>query len=151
MGAASSISIDNQNINNVYISYDNTSPYNYLKILCPQIERLGFNVTTSELTKLYELKNIEFISNNIEVAMKTCKYLIVFLSNSTIKSFLQTIELNIALDYRDKIIYILTEKDLSPITNGFIRGIIKDNKYFRCYDESTLTSCINEIMDILDN
>ena len=151
MGAASSISSNNQNLNNVYISYDNTLRHSYLQTMCSQIETTGFNIITSELTRLCEQKNVEYISNTIEETMKTCKYLIICVSNKTIKSFLQTIELNIALDYRDKIIYVITEKDLNPITNSIIISIIKDNKYFRCYDDHTLTTSINEIMAILDN
>ena len=82
--------------------------------------------------------------------MKTCKYLIICVSNKTIRSFLQTIELNIALDYGDKLIYIITEKDLNLITNSIIRSIIKDNKCFRCYDDWTVTNCIKEVTNILD-
>jgi len=149
MGAASSISINNQN--NVYISYDNTLPYNHLQLMCSEIETRDFNVVTSESTKLCEQQNSEYISNKIEEIMKTCKYLIICVSNNTIRSFLQTIELNIALDYRDKIIYIITEKELSPITNSIITSIVKDNKYFRCYDDYTVTKGINEIKDILDS
>jgi hypothetical protein len=150
MGSASSISSNNQNINNVYISYDNTLQDNHLQIIRSKIETIGFNVITSEVTKLCEKQNVEYISNTIEETMKTCKYLIICVSNKTIRSFLQTIELNIALDYGDKLIYIITEKDLNLITNSIIRTIIKDKKCFRCYDDYTLTTSINKIIDILD-
>ena len=151
MGAASSISINNQN--NVYISYDNTLPYNHLQLMCSEIETRDFNVVTSESTKLCEQQNSEYISNKIEEIMKTCKYLIICVSNKTIRSFLQTMELNIALDYGDKLIYIITEKekDLNLITNSIITTVIKDNKCFRCYDDYTVTKGINEIKDIFDS
>ena len=128
MGAASSISSNNKNINSVYISYDNILQYNHLQLMCSEFETRDFNVITSEVTKLCEKQIFEYISNTIEETMKTCKYLIICVSNKTIRSFLQTIELNIALDYGDKLIYIITEKDLNLITNSIIRSIIKDNK-----------------------
>jgi hypothetical protein len=119
--------------------------------MCSEFETRGFNVITSEVIKLCEKQNFEYISNTIEETMKTCKYLIICVSNKTIRSFLQTIELNMALDYGDKIIYIITEKDLNLITNSIIRTVIKDNKCFRCYDDCTVTTCINNVINILDN
>jgi hypothetical protein len=151
MGAASSISNNKKNINNIYISYDNTLQHNHLQLMCSEFETRGFNVITSEVIKLCEKQNFEYISNTIEETMKTCKYLIICVSNKTIRSFLQTIELNMALDYGDKIIYIITEKDLNLITNSIIRTVIKDNKCFRCYDDCTVTTCINNVINILDN
>ena len=158
MGAASSISSissDTKYIYNVYISYDYTLQYNCLQTMCLSIEQLGINIITSDVTKLCD-KNYDanYITNNITETMKTCKYLIICVSNSTIKSFIQTIELNIALDYRDKIIYIITEKEsntIDPIIDSIIGSVIKDNKWFRCYDESTFAHCLNEIMYILDS
>lgn len=152
MGAASSISSDTKYIYNVYISYDYTLQYNCLQTMCLSIEQLGINIITSDVTKLCD-KNYDanYITNNITETMKTCKYLIICVSNSTIKSFIQTIELNIALDYRDKIIYIITEKESNPIIDSIIGSVVKDNKWFRCYDESTFAHCLNEIMYILDS
>ena len=120
--------------------------------MCLSIEQLGINIITSDVTKLCD-KNYDanYITNSITETMKTCKYLIICVSNSTIKSFIQTIELNIALDYRDKIIYIITEKESNPIIDSIIGSVVKDNKWFRCYDESTFAHCLNEIMYILDS
>jgi len=151
MGSASSISSDTKNAYNVYISYDNTLQHNCLQTMCSSIEKIGINTITSDVSKLCDKNHhATHITNNITEMMKSCKYLIICVSNSTIKSFIQTIELNVALDYSDKIIYIITEKELNPIINSFIGSVIKDNKWFRCYDESTFTNCLKEIMYILD-
>jgi hypothetical protein len=64
MGAASSIS--NQTTNNVYISYDNITQYNYLQTICPYIEQMGFNViTSSDLLDKSDITSIETISNHV--------------------------------------------------------------------------------------
>jgi hypothetical protein len=151
MGAASSISSERKNVYNVYISYDHTLDYNYLQMMCKSIDIKGINIITTDVSKLCDNNyDAVYITNNITEMMTTCKYLIICVSNSTIKSFIQTIELNIALDYRDKIIYIITEKESNPIIDSIIGSVVKENTWFRCYDESTFTHCLKEIMHILD-
>ena len=150
MGSASSISNERGELYSVYISYNDLLKIEYLKQMCDKIGSMGFNVITSEVSQLCEDKyDIENFTDSINKVMKESKYLIVCISNDTIKSFIQTIELNTALEYRDKIIYIITERILNPMTNIIIKSVIKDNMWFHCKDDTSFNCCLHNISELL--
>jgi hypothetical protein len=150
MGAASSISSESNYPYDVYISYNELLKRDYLKLICSEIGLLGYNIITSELSQVVDKKyNVMEVTEHINEIMKRSSYVIVCISSETIKSFLQTIELNVAFEYREKIIYIITDPIFNKFTNTIIKSIIKDNYWFHCHDDETFINCLDKISNIL--
>jgi hypothetical protein len=147
MGAASSISANDRST--IYISYNDSMREDYLRNISIELANLGYAVMTSKMSQLCEKGNTEHLSEYLEQVISNTKYLIVCISQDTIKSFAQTIELNTALDYREKIIFLTTEADSSPFKNPMIKAIIQNSPWHRCYDDITFINCLCELKKIL--
>jgi hypothetical protein len=124
MGSSASIQTDSKTI---YISYDNNCDSQY-KDLC--IEKLTENGYT-------------ILSNNTNHIM-TCKFVIIFISGETIKSPMQSRDINTCIDNNKSIIYLITDVDYLPSINSSIYKFISNNSYYPFYDKETVTSTIHQ-------
>jgi hypothetical protein len=143
MGASSSIT--NGISNNIYISYDYRQNNNhFLKKLQNELVNLNHNIICSEITSepLKYLTATE-ISRNIENILNHTSYFILCVSEETIRSFHQTIEINNALDSNKEILYLLMDKSYTPFNDIYVKGIIKNKKWMRLYDDEHLSDCLN--------
>jgi hypothetical protein len=125
MGASGSIQSNPSNT--IYISYDNNCDPEY-KDLC--IEKL----TTKDYT---------ILSNNRNYIMGA-KYVFIFISGHTIKSALQSRDINICVENNKPIIYLITDRDYLPSINASIYNFISGNSYYPFYDKDTVINTIKE-------
>lgn len=125
MGASGSI--QNNSDNTIYISYDNNCNSEY-KDLC--IEKLTTN-------------GYIILSNNTNYIIQA-KYVIIFISGHTIKSSLQSRDINISIENNKKIIYLITDSDYLPNINTSIYNFISGNSYYPFYDNDTVVNTIQE-------
>jgi hypothetical protein len=125
MGASGSVQSNPDNT--IYISYDNNCDPEY-KDLC--IEKLT--------TKGYTI-----LSNNKNYIIGA-KYVFIFISGHTIKSALQSRDINICFENNKPIIYLITDRDYLPSINASIYNFISGNSYYPFYDKDTVINTINE-------
>lgn len=141
MGASVSIS------NNIYISYNIKQSSNaIIKNICSQFKDQGFMTINSELVteKLadYSLsKKIETINTIISHS----QWIIICISEDTVQSYFQTIEINNILDNNNKnnIIYIMTDDNYTPQNIPYLKTLIKNNKWFLLTDEKLMENIKN--------
>lgn len=134
MGASGSI------LNNIYISYDIKLRFNKnIKNICNELIEDGNLIISSELTfeKLIEIPLLEKVKNiNLIVANSRC--LIIFISENTLKSYFQMIEMNNIIDSNKNIIYIMMDEKYTPINTPYLQLLIKNNKWFLLKDDNLL-------------
>ena len=148
MGASSSINNDTKN--NIYISYDSSEKSNhYLRVLKDELEKMNKNILHSEVTRqsLGHLTATE-ISFHIENILKYTSYFIICISEKTIRSFHQTIEINNALDSKKEVLYLIMDKSLNPVNSPYVKSIVKKEKWFMFYDDEHLLDCLSYLLDL---
>lgn len=78
-------------------------------------------------------------------------YIFVCITKNTVKSFIQTIELNSVLESNKKIIYLMTDKDYTPLSNNLLYSIVQKNKWYSLYDNETFNQTLNNIKNDIAN
>ena len=148
MGA--SVSINNNLHNIIYISYDSSNKDNiYIKKLSDELEKNNFNIvkTSNELI----LNNLDEYVENINKIINSSLYILVCVTNNSLKSFIQTIELNSILESNKKIIFIMTDKNYTPLSNKLMHHLVKKNKWYSLYDDETFDENLNNIKNDIFN
>jgi hypothetical protein len=146
MGAASSIS--NENNNMVYVSYDSSQFQNdYLDTLLEKLLEEGLQIIHSKLTT-DPLKHLsaQEISLQIENILKHTNCFVLCVSELTLKSYHQTIEINNAIDSNKKIIYLIMDKGYSPANNLFAKSLVGKNKWLPFYTDEHVIECRNYLV-----
>ena len=144
MGATSSVNNNLQNI--IYISYDSSNKDNiYIKKILNDFEENKLNVLKTNHDLI--LDNVIDYTETINKVINDSLYVMVCITNHTIKSFIQTIEMNsiLELESSSKIIYIATDKNYTPLSNEEINYIVKKNKWYPVYDDETFDETLNTI------
>ena len=135
-------SFDSDYINkNIYISFDSSQKNNpYIKSLYTDLTTLKFNVKCSEYSDSIATNyTSQEISKMVEKIMIQSSLLILCISKNSIRSYLQSIEINAALDSNKSILYIMTDSDYASVKYNLLNGLIKNNNWQPLYDEKTLT------------
>lgn len=153
MGATSSI---NMNIKyDIYVSYEEETPY--LNTLITSLKSLDYQIIDSSVIKnsLSQLPTIQ-ISNYVEKILQNSKYIFICVSSKSLQSYSQTLEINelftdTTINQSSKIIYLLTDDSFTLDTNPEIKSFIKDNKWFRLYDDTTTYQTCGQILTMLMN
>jgi hypothetical protein len=140
MGASSSISTLYEN---TYISY-------------PIDDANAENLQEELLNSGYKIENAHFLKEcnypvhdyqlKVETIMAQSKNILICVSEKTITSFRQAIEINFALDSNKKIIYAFTDEQFTPINTPYLNGLVSNNIWLPAYDESTIIDAI-EILE----
>ena len=148
MGAAGSI--HNITSNNIYISYDASEKSNhYLRVLKDELQKMNKNILHSEVTResLTHLSGKE-ISFHIEKILNHTGYFILCISEKTIRSFHQAIEINNVLDSKKEVLYLIMDKSLNPSTSFYVKSLVKKGKWFMFYDDEHLLDCLSYLLDL---
>lgn len=135
MGAVSSI--ENGIMNTIYVSYDFRCKDNiYIRILRDELRKSGLNIVYSEITtdKIKHLDTCE-ISAQIKNIMKHMNYFIFCVSEYTIRSFHQTIEINSARECNKKCIYLMMDKCYTPHNSIFAKSLVSTQKWLPFYTD----------------
>jgi len=145
MGASSSV---NCNIKkNIYISYSDND--DNAKVLHDELINSGHNMMKCSLTPC-EGVSVEptKLSIMFEKVMSESSHIIICISDKTVVSFRQAIEIHHALNSTTNIIYVMTDADFTPDNTLYLNAVVKYNKWFPAYDKNTLTATLEEF-DIL--
>lgn len=135
MGATNSIEYSLEKT--VYVSYDYRCKDNiYIRILRDELRKSGFNIVYSEITtdKIKHLNTCE-ISEQIKHIMKHMNYSIFCVSEETIKSFHQTIEMNSAVECNKKCIYLMMDKSYTPHNSIFAKSLVSTQQWLPFYTD----------------
>ena len=147
MGAASSV---NGNIKkHIYISYSDND--DNAKVLHEELINSGHNMMKCSLTPC-EGANVEpaTLSIMFEKVMSESSHIIICISDKTVVSFRQAIEIHHALNSNTNIIYVMTDADFTPDNTLYLNAVVKYNKWFPAYDKNTLTATLEEFDVLLE-
>ena len=150
MGASGSI--NNISTNNIYISYDNQNARNInIKALLNELSKTNFTILYSEMIN-DSLQHLSYmnISQNIKKIMETTSYFIFCVSETTIRSYHQAIEIDNALNSNKNIVYLITNKLYSPKNNSIVNGFIKDKLWLPFYDEETVFNSLYKLTQMIN-
>lgn len=136
MGASSSI------LNNIYVSYDlnlRINKQNHILKLCNELNNDGNIIISSKLVS-EELKQLSLSEKliNIETIISQSKCLIIFISEDTLKSPLQMLEMNDIIFTTKKIIYIMINENYTPINTPYLQLLVRNNKWLLLNNENLL-------------
>jgi len=143
MGATNSI--HNGLSNHIYVSYDSKEKNNrYLSLLISKLRNKNYNIVYSDITSdsLYHLP-VKDISFTMEDIMSQSLCIIICVSESTIRSFYQAIEINTALERNSRIIYLILDIYYSPYNNTIVKALVKDKPWYPLYSSYHVSDCID--------
>lgn len=150
MGASSSVPF-NKNIHlkdNTYISYADKDAC--AEILYNELINAGLNVIQGRfLCETNTVNSTELFVDNVLKIMYESDYIIICVSEKTVNSFHQAVEINEALDSKKNIIYVFTDINFTPISTPYLNGLVCDNKWLPAYNELTLNSTLDEIISLI--
>ena len=144
MGASGSIT------NNIYISYDSKQNSNkIIKDICSQLKEYGVMTIYSELAveKMTDYNLSQKIATINTIICNSC-CIIICISEYTMRSYFQTIELNNIIDSNKNIIYIMTDDNYTPENTPYLKTLIKNNQWFLLTDEKIMENVKNIITNI---
>ena len=150
MGASSSVTNNCGLKNNIYISYSENDVN--AGLLHNELINLGHNIIKCSLTPCGKINvPIESLSIRFEKVMSESYYIIICISDKTVSSFHQAIEINYALNSNKNIIYVMTDAHFTPENTLYLNAVVKYNKWLPAYDTDTLTSALEEFDVLLEN
>ena len=159
MGAAGSVNCELKD--NVYISYAENdvnagllhdelinSGHNMIKwsLAFSENNMIKWSLAFSENNNL----SIDTISHTVNTIMKESSHIIICVSEKTVCSFQQAIEIDHALNGTAHIIYVMTDAGFTPLNTPYLNGVVKCNKWLPAYDNETLTIASDEFDVLLE-
>lgn len=150
MGAASSVDkLKKLSIqDNIYISYADKDRYG--GILHEELVLSGLNIIQGRFICSEDPNEMELFMGAVSEIMSYSCYIIICISEKTISSFHQAIEINKALESNKNIIYIFTDMNFTPISTPYLNGLVGYNKWLPAYDGPTTTLALEEIKSYPD-
>ena len=151
MGASSSFVLSTppgENIrmkDNTFISYsesDVNAENVHNELLCS-----GFNVLQAHFksTEMCDFSMKEY-KDLVKQIMEQSKNIIICVSEKTVTSFHQAIEINFALDSNQKnIVYLFTDKHFNPSNTPYLNGLVSYNIWLPAYDTTTIITAIENL------
>jgi hypothetical protein len=146
MGASSSIPTTGDNIrlkDNMYISY----AYNdkNAETFHDELLNSGYNILQANFHTEkddFSLKEYQELTKQI---MEQSLHIFICVSEKTVTSFHQAIEINIALDSKKNIVYIFTDENFTPANTHYLNGLVSYNIWLPAYDAITIITAIETL------
>jgi len=150
MGAASSVDMMKQLSmkDNIYISYANKDIYG--GTIHDELIRKCVNVIKGRLICSKNETEMGLFICSVSEIMSYSKIIIICISEKTISSFHQAIEINKALDSNKNILYIFTDIHFTPISTPYLNSMVGFNKWLPAYDGPTLEIALDELNSYAD-
>jgi len=147
MGASNGIINGNKSI---YISYDLRYKDNLnLQELQKNMSKQKIYVINSENTYgLLQHLDGHLITDSIKNILDKTIYFIICISEKTISSYHQTIEINNSIEYNKEILYLITDKLFTPENNDFVKSLVKNKKWLLFYNDQHFTECLQYLSKI---
>ena len=135
MGAASSITTKTTSRykNNTYISYADEDTN--AQILYDEILNSGFSAFQANFEKDV---GVTIFQQLVQEIMEHSKVIIICISEKTVTSFRQAVEINIALNSNKNIVYIFTDEQFTPDNTTHLNGLVRYNLWLGAYNETTI-------------
>ena len=147
MVASSSVNCNMKN--NIYISYSENDVN--AGLLHDELVNSGHNMIKCSTTFVEKHNlSIDAISTMFEKVMSESYYIIICISDKTVCSFYQAIEINHALNSNTHIIYVMTDAHFTPANTFYLNAVVKHNKWLPAYDTDTLTAAVDEFDLLLE-
>jgi hypothetical protein len=145
MGAASSVDAMKQLSmkDNIYISYADKDIYG--ETIHNELIRKGMNIIQGRFISAEDENEMGLFTGAVSEIMSYSNYIIIVVSEKTITSFHQAIEIQKALESYKNIIYIFTDKNFTPISTPYLNGLVGFNKWLPAYDGATLDIALDEL------
>ena len=148
MGASNGIINEEKGI---YISYSCNYKENlYLQELQKKLLNQKKYIINSENTyDLLQHLDGQMISDNIgNILVNKTIYFIICISEETISSYHQTIEINNSIEYNKEILYLITDKLFTPENNNFVKSLVKNKNCLLFYNDEHFTQCLDYLSNI---
>jgi hypothetical protein len=147
MGASSSVNCTINN--NICISYSENDVN--AGLLHDELINSGHHIIkcSFDMIKEYTI-NADTLSIAIDSIMSQSYYIIICISEKTVSSFSQAIEINAALSSNKSIIYVMTDAHYTPLNKSYLNAVVKYNKWLPAYDNDTLNSTLEEFDVLLE-
>ena len=84
-----------------------------------------------------------------KIRINNSSNIMVCITENTIKSFIQAIELNAILDSNKKIIYIMTDINYTPLTNKEASYFVNKYLWYPLYDDDSYNETLKNISDYI--
>jgi hypothetical protein len=147
MGASGSV--DYNTTNNIYISYSDDDVN--AGLLCDELINSGHNMLNCSLTPCKGLNaNADALSVMFQDVMSKSHYIIICISEKTVRSFQQAIEIHHALNSNKNIIYVMTDANFTPENTLYLNAVVKYNRWLPAYDKDTLNGALDELDVLLE-
>lgn len=134
----------------IYVSYDIRHKNACLVLdVITHFNKLGYHVISTKdhdsVTALrFDLTNQEIIN-----AIQSAKYVIICVSQNTVRSPIQNMEINHAWNKDAEFLYFMMDEDYTPETNTEIKSIVKERDWNSCYDTFSKDIAISKTERIL--
>ena len=115
------------------------------ELLCTLLRNQGYNVMN-----LYHFNtDVDSLTKSVQHVLSKTMCVMVCITEKTVRSFHQIIEMNNILDSSKKAIYLMTQEGFTPDTNIDLQLFIKQNTWLPAYDENTIHYTVSQINAIL--
>ena len=128
---------------NIYISYDENDRCG--EIIHDELIRLGVNIHKGRgVIDDYNGNGneIESFTNLADGIMNKSACIIICISEKTVCSFYQAIEINSAMESNKQIIYIMTDANFTPLNQPYLNGLVKTSRWLPAYDDTTIDAAL---------
>ena len=150
MGASVSVNGSNGSNGNIYISYSEDDVN--AGLLHDELINSGHNIVNLSLEFAQDNNvSIDTISNTVKSIITESIHIIICISEQTVSSFRQAIEIDNALNSNKNIIYVMTDSSFTPLNTPYLNAVVKCNKWLPAYDKDTLTSTLEDFDLLLEN
>jgi hypothetical protein len=134
----------------IYVSYDIHHKNAYLVLdVITHLGKLGYHVISSKDHDSAKEFRFDLTNEEITNAIHSAKYVIICVSQNTVRSPIQNIEINHAWNKYVEFLYLMMDKDYTPETNTEIKSIVKKRDWNSCYDKCSKEIAISKTAGIL--
>lgn len=143
MGASSSVSMMDDNIrfrDNIYISYADGDLYG--ETLHDELLNSGYHTLKADFSKEC---SIPVYQTMVKQIMEQSINVFICVSETTVTSFRQAIEISMAFESNKNIVYIFTDELFTPSNTPYLNGIVRNNIWLPAYDTTTIETSIETL------
>jgi hypothetical protein len=134
----------------IYVSYDirHKNARHILDVIT-HFGKLGYHVISSKDHDIAPDSGFDLTNQQITNAVQSAKYVIICISQNTVRSPIQNMEINQAWNQDTEFLYLMMDEDYTPQTNLEIKSIVKNRTWNSCYDTNSKEIVISKTAQIL--
>lgn len=135
----------------IYVSYDIHHKNACLVLdVITYFSNLGYHVISSKDHDSVTSLRFDLTNQEITNAIQSAKYVIICVSQNTVRSPIQNMEINQAWNQETtEFLYFMMDEDYTPETNTEIKSIVKERDWNSCYDTCSKDIAISKTAALL--